>query len=82
MHKEKHALVLALPELNDKIHSLEKSNPHFARLAKDYQRLTQEIHDLETKNDLALERQIEDLKKNRLLKMDEILNIVRSSNLR
>lgn len=70
MHREKHALVLALPELTDKIHSLEKSNPQFSRLAKDYQRLTQEIHDLEAKNDPDLDEPIKDLKKKSLLKID------------
>lgn len=80
MHKEKHAFTLALPEYKEKIHSLENSNPHFAKLVKYYQGMTQEIHFLETKKDAALDAPIEDLKKKRLLKMDEVLKILRSSN--
>lgn len=79
MHDEKHDLVHELPEFKDKIHELKTSNNHFARLFDEYHVLTKEIHHLEAANVPTSDAHIEDLKKKRLFKKDELYNVLRAA---
>lgn len=76
MQNEKHDLAHELPEFKDKIHDLKISDNHFARLFDEYHALTKEIHHLEAANIPTSDTHIEELRKMRLLKKDELYTIL------
>jgi uncharacterized protein YdcH (DUF465 family) len=67
-----HELAEEFPEHAEKLHALKAENAHFARLADDYHTLNREIHRAETDVAPMDEFALEDLKKRRLVMLDEI----------
>ncbi len=67
-----HELAEQFPAKAEEIHNLKLSNPHFARLADAYHALNREIHRGETNIEPTDDFHLEELKKRRLLLLDEI----------
>ena len=76
MFNETHHLVEEFPEYKEKIHALKTSNPHFARLFAEYERIDHEIHLIEEEIKVASDMQVEDLKKKRLHLKDELFELL------
>jgi uncharacterized protein YdcH (DUF465 family) len=58
------------------LHELKLSNPHFARLADNYQAVNHEIHRSEAGIDAVNDAALEDMKKLRLNLKDEIATLL------
>ena len=74
-----HALRDEFPNAHDILHELKISNPHFASLADRYHDVNLEIHRIEAEVDAASDARAEDLKKQRLMLVDEISQLVASA---
>ena len=79
MLHEKHDLIHELPEHRDRIHELKTSNAHFARLFEEYHELDHEIHRIETGIENTSDEYLEEKKKYRLLRKDEMYEMINSS---
>ena len=67
-----HELAEEFPDKVDVIHDLRASNPHFRRLSDDYHTLNREIHRGETNIEPMDDMHLEELKKRRLMLLDEM----------
>ncbi|NQV99957.1 MAG: DUF465 domain-containing protein [Rhodospirillales bacterium] len=67
-----HELAEEFPQAVDKIHSLNQSDNHFARLTEDYHKLNREIHRIETNVTPADEGYEKQLRRQRLALKDQI----------
>lgn len=67
-----HALSEEFPQDADKIEALKDNDPNFARLAKDYNTVNDEILRIETEKEAASDERLNDLRKRRLHLKDEI----------
>ena len=73
-----HELAEEFPEHKDKIHELKISDGHFSRLFDEYHRLNREIHRVEAAGINVDDAHFEDLKKERLKRLDEIMKILQA----
>lgn len=73
-----HELHDAFPGHADRIHALKEGNAHFARLAEAYHGLNREIHRAETDVEPMGDFALQDLRKRRLVLLDEIGAILRA----
>jgi len=71
-----HELPEAFPEKIEVLEALRASNPHFAELADRYHALNAEIVRAETNEEPTSDFRLEDMKKRRLVLLDEIAAIV------
>ena len=71
MHTD-HELTSEFPNHVEKIHELKISNAHFANLNKQYHEVGNKIHRIEIEVERASDYYLEDLKKERLVLLDEI----------
>ena len=79
MLHEKHDLIHELPEHRDRIHELKTSNARFARLFDEYHELDHEIHRIETGIENTSDEYLEEKKKHRLLRKDEMYEMINSA---
>ena len=79
MLHEKHDLIHELPEHRDRIHELKTSNARFARLFEEYHELDHEIHRIETGIENTSDEYLEEKKKHRLLRKDEMYEMINSA---
>lgn len=79
MLHEKHDLIHELPEHRDRIHELKTSNARFARLFDEYHELDHEIHRIETGIENTSDEYLEEKKKYRLLRKDEMYEMINSA---
>ncbi|PID84557.1 GTP-binding protein [Candidatus Gracilibacteria bacterium] len=79
MQYDVHPFLSGHPELQDRIFELKKSNPHFAKLLREYEGIALEIGRAESNvpgynmEDLALDQ----LKKERLAIKDELISFLK-----
>lgn len=74
-----HELAADFPELAGKIEALKSSDPHFARLARDYHTLNREIHRIETNIEPASDVRQADLRRQRMTLKDELYARLRAA---
>lgn len=67
-----HEIAAEFPDKVEKIHQLKLSNAHFARLVDEYHDLNRQIHRIETEVEPASDETLENFKKQRLSRLDEI----------
>jgi len=77
MQIDPHGLHHEFPEFNDKIHALKLSDPHFARLFKEYDELDKEIRHLETAGSPTSDRHLEELKLKRIHLKDSLYQMLK-----
>ena len=73
---EKHDLIHELPEYRERIHELKTSDHHFSRLFDEYHELDHEIHRIETGIENTSDEYLEEKKKWRLLRKDELFEMI------
>ena len=78
---ENHSLVKEFPEYKEIIHALKNSDSHFTRLFDDYHHVDKEIHRIESGAENTADDYLENLKKQRLFKKDELYSIIKKHNL-
>jgi len=61
-----HSLIEDFPELSDKIHSLQKSDMHFSRMADKYHAINKAVHRAETDVEPTSDSHLTDLRKSRM----------------
>ena len=71
-----HELAEQFPNHADAIHKLRQENPHFARISDDYHQLNRDIHRAETNVEPTDDFHLEEMKKKRLLLLDEVRNLL------
>lgn len=69
-------LAAAFPDKVEQMHALKGSNAHFGKLADAYHEVNREIHRVETDVTPASDEVLENLKKQRLMLMDEIATML------
>lgn len=74
-----HELHEEFPEKSETIRRLKGDNAHFARLAEHYHELNRAIHRMEANVEPVADETLEDLKKQRLLLKDEILQLLETA---
>ena len=72
-----HALPEAFPDQQEALHRLRHENGHFARLAKEYDEVNEQIHRGETNIEPMDDFHMEDLRKQRLRLLDELAKMLR-----
>lgn len=72
MNVEHHPLVKEFPEHRETLHHLKLNDPHFARLATDYEEVDKQIVRIEDSVEAASDQRLEDLKKQRLHLKDQL----------
>ena len=76
---EKHDLHHDFPGHHDRIHELNTSNNHFARLFEEYHDINREIVRIEEGVENTSDEYLEELKKKRLLHKDELYGMITNS---
>ncbi len=76
MSHVQHELVQKFPEKKEKIHDLKMNNAHFARLFDEYHELNRRVHRIEARGTDRTDETMEDLKKQRILLLDELTNML------
>ena len=71
-----HELAEKFPDRKEQIHQLKMDNAHFARLFDEYHDLNREIHHAEALGQNISDPHAEDLKKQRLLLLDELVEML------
>ena len=71
-----HELAAEFPNKAEKISALRQENAHFKKLSDDYHELNRQIHRGETNVEPMDDFHLEDLKKQRLKMLDEILTFL------
>jgi len=71
-----HELGEKFPDKKDKIHELKMNNEHFAHLADKYHEVNREIHRIEAEVEAASDVRAEELKKERIKLLDEIVKML------
>jgi uncharacterized protein len=71
-----HDLLAEFPDEGAILHELKTANAHFRQRADAYHHLNQEIHRIEAGIDAASDARLEDLKKRRLILLDEVSQII------
>ncbi len=73
---EKHDLLHEFPDFQEKIHEMKISNSHFRKLFDAYHELEQEIHRINTNNEVTGEEYAHKLKAKLLYTKDEIFMLL------
>ena len=73
-----HGLAEEFPEDGARIHALEASNAHFARLVETYRDVNRAVHRAETDVEPTNDAHLEELKKRRLQIKDELASMLRA----
>ena len=76
---EVHDILHEFPNLEETIKDLHETNPEFAKLMDDHDKLDTEIRDLEEHDQPTSDIHMEELKKQRALLKDRIYDILRHS---
>ena len=76
---ENHSLVNELPEYREAIHALKLSDNHFSRIFDEYHEVDKEIHRIESGAENTSDEYLENLKKQRLFKKDELFEMLKKS---
>ena len=76
---EDHSLVNEFPEFKEDIHQLKMDDAHFKKLYNEYHHLTNEIEKREVEITPSTTLEEEQLKKQRLLLKDTILDYIKAS---
>ena len=71
-----HDIADEFPEHAERIHNLKSSNAHFAKLCDNHHRINREIHRGESNVEPMDDLHLEDLKKQRLALLDEIVTFL------
>lgn len=71
-----HELAAEFPEHAEKMHDLNLSNAHFARLSDEYHAVNRDIHRAETNVEPVSEQAETDMRKRRMALKDEIAGIL------
>ncbi len=80
MHTEHQDLTVEFPELAERIHALQPSNAHFAKLLAEFDAVTAEIEHIERNDAASGSSSLEALKKQRLAQKDELYRMLQSTN--
>lgn len=72
MHVEHHSLIADFPELREQLHNLRQQDPHFARLADEYEVLDKRICRVEDGIDVLDDGALSTLKAERVAMKDEL----------
>lgn len=75
----KHPIYLDFPEFKDKIQNLFHNNDEFQVLLHSYTDLDEKIYKIETDEELAMNDELSELRKNRVFLKDEIFNYLKES---
>lgn len=67
-----HDLHAEFPQHADLLHDLKLKDAHFQRIAERYHEVNREIHRIEVEVEAASDFRLEDLKKQRLVMLDEV----------
>ena len=76
MPLENHSLVSEFPEFRERIHTLKKTDSHFARLFDEYNDVEHEVHHIEEGAEASSDERLEQLKKQRLSLKDELFGLL------
>ncbi|MCB1590867.1 MAG: DUF465 domain-containing protein [Alphaproteobacteria bacterium] len=76
MLSESHSLIDELPDHKHAIGALKEKNNHFARLYGEYDSLNKEILRIEKGAEAASDERLENLKKERLARKDEMMKMI------
>lgn len=79
MLSDNHDLVNEYPEYKDQIHNLKMSDAHFAKLFNEYDEVNKEILRIEKEIEASSDERLENLKKQRLLLSDQMVNIIQKA---
>jgi len=71
-----HELAEKFPQFKDKIHDLKMNDHHFANLFEKYHDVNREIHRIEVEVEAASDMRAEELKKERILLLDELTEML------
>lgn len=71
-----HELAEKFPQFRDKIHDLKMNDHHFANLFEKYHDVNREIHRIEVEVEAASDMRAEELKKERILLLDELTEML------
>lgn len=71
-----HELYAELPQQADQLHHLRMTDAHFQRIAERYHHVNREIHRIEAEVEAASDFRLEDLKKQRLAMLDEVVEMI------
>ncbi|WP_417590357.1 YdcH family protein [Parasphingorhabdus sp.] len=71
-----HDLHAEFPDDGDTLHQLKVSDPHFRAISDRYHEINKKIHRIEAEVDVASDERSEELKKQRLLILDEVAAII------
>ncbi|MGR8979663.1 MAG: YdcH family protein [Gammaproteobacteria bacterium] len=77
---EKHHLAFEFPEYRYRIHILNTTDPHFARLHQEYNDLDDEIRRAEFEMRVHSDEHLEKLKKRRLFLKDELYGMLQKKS--
>ncbi|PHR60589.1 MAG: hypothetical protein COA47_07460 [Robiginitomaculum sp.] len=76
MSHVQHELVQKFPEKKEQIHNLKMNDSHFARLFDEYHELNRRVHRIESRGTDRSDETMEDIKKQRIILLDELINIL------
>ena len=71
-----HELAEKFPDRKEQIHQLKLDNAHFARLFDEYHNLNREVHHAEASGLNISDAHAEDLKKQRMLVLDDLVEML------
>ncbi|WP_298221019.1 DUF465 domain-containing protein [Flavobacterium sp.] len=75
---EKHDLLHEFPELQDKIHELKVSDPHFRKLFDEYHELEHQIHRIHMNIEVATDTAMKELKTKLLFLKDQMYALLQN----
>ncbi len=75
----KHPIYQDFPEFADKIKNLYHNNDEFQVLLKSYTDLDEKIYKIETDEELAMDDELSQLRKDRVFLKDEIYNFLKNN---
>jgi len=75
---EKHDLLHEFPELQDKIHELKVSDPHFRKLFDEYHELEHQIHRIHMNIEVATDTTMKELKTKLLFLKDQMYALLQN----
>jgi len=79
MTMKEHTILNEFPEMSERIHTIKRSNLHFARLSEKYDELEHNIHHIQTSGEAYTDAHMEELKKKRLKLRDELFSILQEA---
>lgn len=73
-----HELYAEFPEHSDLLHEMKMKDAHFQRISDRYHDVNREIHRIEAQIEAATDERLEGLKKQRLVMLDEVADMIAS----